>query len=282
MANDITNELTFAQCSKERCQEILEAIQIDSIGIGSIDFDKIIPQSAGLYMGDLGPKEMELYKDNNWYDWRYKHWGTKWNSYGYDREQGKGEDDNQIRFLTANRSAFKIVEALSRQYPDVLFEMRYADEDFGYNTGEISFTAGEVIEANLPKDGTLEAQELAANVMGVELKFDIDSASGYVRMIDENLFEYCEGVHVSQSFQCDQSLGHPVVLCYDFDNEKVWLERYPLLDEDDEMFQPIEDSIKAWGIHPCSSWDDFNSYVQCLGEDAMEAAYYDEGGMTMC
>ena len=29
-------------------------------------------------------------------------------------------------------------------------------------------------------------------------------------------------------------------------------------------------------------YNDFNSYVQCLGDDAMEAAYYDEGGMTMC
>lgn len=282
MANDITNELTFSKCTEERFQEILKAIQIDSVGIGSIDFDKIIPQPTGLYMEDLGPREMELYKDNNWYDWRHKHWGTKWNSYGYDREQGIDEDQNQIRFITANRSAFKIIEELSRQYPDVLFEMRYADEDFGYNTGAISFTAGEVIEANLPKDGTLEAQEFAADVMGIKLEFDIDSASGYVRMIDENLFEYCEGVHVSQSFQCDQSLGHPVVLCYDFDNEKVWLERYPLLDEDDDMFQPIVDSIKAWGIHPCSSWDEFNTYVQCLGEDAMEVAYHDEGGMTMC
>ena len=102
------------------------------------------------------------------------------------------------------------------------------------------------------------------------------------RKIDANLYEYCEGVHVSQSFQCDQSLGHPVVLCYDFDNSKVWLEMYPLLDEDDDMYEDIKNSIQAWGIHPCESWDDFNSYVQCLGEDAMEAAYYDEGGMTMC
>ena len=53
---------------------------------------------------------------------------------------------------------------------------------------------------------------------------------------------------------------------------------YPLLDEDDDMYQDIKNSIGAWGVHPCESWDDFNSYVQCLGDDAMEAAYYDEGG----
>jgi dissimilatory sulfite reductase (desulfoviridin) alpha/beta subunit len=49
-----------------------------------------------------------------------------------------------------------------------------------------------------------------------------------------------------------------------------------------ELLEKVENSIRAWGIHPCESWDDYNSYVQCLGDDAMETAYYDEEGMTMC
>ena len=202
--------------------------------------------------------------------------------YGYRDGIQYDEDKNEIGFLTANRSARRIIIALSRQYPDVLFELRYADENFGYNVGEISIMAGEDFDGNIPKENTYEAQAMAADIMGKKLAFDIETASGYVRMIDKNLYQYCEGVHVSQSFQCDQSLGHPVVLCYDFDNSKVWLEMYPLLDEDDDMYEDIKNSIQAWGIHSCESWDDFNSYVQCLGDDAMEAAYYDEGGMTMC
>ncbi len=282
MANNITNELTFDKCSKERCREILEAIQIDGIGWGSIDFNKIIPPPEGLYMGDLGAKEFEIYKYNNWYDWRMKNWGTKWNSYGYTRGAVYNEEKNQIVFLTANSSARKLIIALSKQYPDVLFELRYADEDLGYNTGEISIAAGEDFYGRIPKDNTYEAQELAADIMGIKLEFDIDSASGYVRMLDQNLYEYCEGVHVSPSFQCDISLGHPAVLCYDTDNSKVWLEIYTLLDEDDDMLQDVKNSIQAWGIHHCDSWDEFNSYVQCLGKDAMEAAFHEEGGMTMC
>lgn len=281
MANNITNELTFKNCSVEHCREILEAIQIDDIGIGSVDFNKIIPQPEGLYMGDLGIKERELYKDNNWYDWRCMNWGTKWNSYGYEDGVAYYEDKNQIFFLTANRSPLTVIEALSRQYPDVLFELRYADEDFGYNTGYISYEAGEVTETNFPTPGTLEAQKFAAEIMCLDLNFYPENGYGYVMSVEGDCYEYCEGVHVSQAFQCDQSLGHPVVLCYDFDNEKVWLEGYRLHELNESQAQMVKDSIRAWGIHPCQSWDDFNSYVQSLGDNAMEAAYHNEEGMTL-
>ena len=69
MANNVTNELTFKHCSPERCREILEAIQRDDIGVGSIDFDKIIPEP-------YFPSDQECI------NWRVKHWDTKWNSYG--------------------------------------------------------------------------------------------------------------------------------------------------------------------------------------------------------
>ena len=105
---------------------------------------------------------------------------VKWNSFLH---------TPQAYFLTANRSARKIILALSRQYPDVLFELRFADDNFGFNVGEISICAGEDFAGRIPKDNTYDAQELAADVMGVKLAFDIESASGYVRKIDANLYE---------------------------------------------------------------------------------------------
>ena len=167
MANNVTNELTFKHCSPERCREILEAIQRDDIGVGSIDFDKIIPEP-------YFPSDQECI------NWRVKHWDTKWNSYGYGEGIKYDEDKNQIHFLSANRSARKLIIALSQKYPDVLFELRYADENFGYNVGEISICEGEDFTGRIPKENTYEAQELAAEVMGVKLAFDIESASGYV------------------------------------------------------------------------------------------------------
>lgn len=283
MANNITNELTFKNCSSERCREILEAVKLDEIGVGSIDFNKIIPQPKNLYMGNLGPEERKIYKNNNWYDWRCQHWGTKWNSYGYEENGGSFyEERNQIIFLSANSSAVEVIKALSKRYPDVLFELRYADEDFGYNTGAVGFRAGKITDFYAPEFGTKEAQEFAADVMGIELKFHPEFGCGYVLSINGDQFEYCEGVHISPAFQCDASLGHPVVLCYDEDNEKIWMESYRTQGEDLNELEKAEKQIHAWGIHSCQSWDEYNGYVQSLGEDAVAAAYHEQGEMTLC
>lgn len=281
MPNHVTNELHFHHCTEDRFHEILKDIQSDEAGLGSIDFRKMIPEPEGLYMGDLGIEEMKRYKDNNWYDWRMKNWNTKWNAYGFEPPEFSG-NTGTMTFLTANCAPFRVLFKLSEKYPDVEFELRYADEDLGYNVGEISFIAGELIDDNSPQEGTAVAQELAADIMGIELSFDINSASGYVLSLLGNYYEYCEGVHVSPSFQCDASLGHPVVLCYDEDNGKVWLELDRLHGEDTSSLEEAEANIRAWGVHRCNSWDDYNGYVYSLGDDAMESAYHNEEGMTLC
>lgn len=281
MPNHVTNELHFHHCTEDRFYEILKDIQSDEAVLGSIDFRKLIPEPEGLYMGDLGLEEMKRYKDNNWYDWRMKNWNTKWNAYGFEAPSYSG-DTGTITFLTANCSPFRVLFKLSEKYPDVEFELRYADEDLGYNVGEISFIAGELIDDNSPQEGTAVAQELAADIIGIELSFDINSASGYVLSLLGNYYEYCEGVHVSPSFQCDASLGHPAVLCYDEDNGKVWLELDRLHGEDTSSLEEAEPNIRAWGVHRCNSWDDYNGYVYSLGDDAMESAYHNEEGMTLC
>ena len=87
-------------------------------------------------MGDLGVEEMKKYKDNNWYDWRIKHWNTKWNAYGFEPPAFSG-DTGTMTFRTANCSPFPVIFKLSQKYPDVEIDLRYADEDIGYNVGEM-------------------------------------------------------------------------------------------------------------------------------------------------
>ena len=128
MPNHVTNELDFHHCTEDRFHEILKDIQSDEAGLGSIDFRKLIPEPEGIYMGDLGIEEMKRYKDNNWYDWRMKNWNTKWNAYGFGPPEFSG-NTGTMTFLTANCSPFRVLFKLSEKYPDVEFELRYADED---------------------------------------------------------------------------------------------------------------------------------------------------------
>ena len=70
MANHIHNSIAFF-CDDNRLTEILEAIQCDNdgtnlkYGIGTIDFNKIIPMPNNIYRGDLGIEERKKYGNNN-------------------------------------------------------------------------------------------------------------------------------------------------------------------------------------------------------------------------
>ena len=77
----------------------------------------------------------------NWYSWHIAKWGTKWNSiegYGTQRREG-----DTIYFETANGFCEPVIEALSKQYPDVEFIYEAADEDIGSNTIKGTYKNGE-------------------------------------------------------------------------------------------------------------------------------------------
>lgn len=110
MPNHIYNVVTF-DCPHERISEILHAVEMEGGGLGSIDFEKLIPMPEDVYRGPLGQKEMELYPgDKNWYDWSIDNWGTKWNAYGYDYLPHK---EDAIVFNTAWSAVPRIIAKLS-------------------------------------------------------------------------------------------------------------------------------------------------------------------------
>ena len=99
------------------------------------------------------------YGHQDWYSWSTSNWGTKWNAYEqYPREGGA------IKFETAWSTPYPVIEALSRKYPEAVFFLRYADEDFGHNCGEYTFQAGDLVEETTPEGGSEEAYELAADI----------------------------------------------------------------------------------------------------------------------
>ena len=99
----------------------------------------------------------------DWYGWQTANWGTKWN--GYDQYE---VDENCIEFNTAWGTPVTLLTALSLKYPQVTFEVEYADEDFGYNVGKFVLLNGETIDQNIPDGGSQEAIEMAMDIKGDE------------------------------------------------------------------------------------------------------------------
>jgi hypothetical protein len=102
------------------------------------------------------------YGHQDWYSWSTANWGTKWNAYSQNSDEGS----NEISFETAWGTPYPVIEALSRKYPEAVISIRYADEDFGHNCGEYTFQAGDVVEETTPEGGSDEAFELAADIQG--------------------------------------------------------------------------------------------------------------------
>ena len=180
MPNWITNILTI-NADEKMVEKILSEIKSTQ---SEFDFNKIVPQPDELE-GTTAPARIitdEEYAEDsskgitetmsnelkqkfgfdNWYDWRYEHWGTKWNA------DEVHICDNEISFNTAWCNPQPIFEKLSEMFPNVNFEVKFADEDFGYNVGKFKLFEGIIIDSFYPEGGSEEAYELALEIQGGE------------------------------------------------------------------------------------------------------------------
>ena len=80
------------------------------------DFGKIIPMPDYIYKGVFGPKEEKIYGKNNWYDWSWENWGTKWNS--CDAHCDWFCDCLEYSFETAWSPCEPVIKALAALFPD--------------------------------------------------------------------------------------------------------------------------------------------------------------------
>ena len=94
------------------------------------------------------------------HQWRLDNWGTKWNS-----SEIYVLDDGFI-FNTAWGTPFELMLSLSKKYSDIEFNVKYSDEDFGYNVGEYTLLNGNETFVNVPNGGTKRAYELALDIQG--------------------------------------------------------------------------------------------------------------------
>jgi len=92
MPNHCANQVTLTCPSEESAR----AIKTYLAGKESLfDFNTLIPEPAALLESTKDEATLEelraRYNHDNWYDWRYANWGTKWNSYVCEL------DDSQIK-----------------------------------------------------------------------------------------------------------------------------------------------------------------------------------------
>lgn len=109
---------------------------------------------------ELGKKYLAMYKTwyNNWktygypdwYEWRMKNWGTKWNACNGDSldtiSLKKGYKDSysmQYTFETPGCMPEMFFLALAKMFPKISIEVQYANEDIGADVGIMSFEDGE-------------------------------------------------------------------------------------------------------------------------------------------
>lgn len=169
MPNHVTNVLTL-KGSKDEILGCLQAIMVNHTeeaikkadiepyeGIGTIDFNKIIPMPEEVYNGRLGPDERKMYGSNNWYDWSVEHWGTKWNSYNYYNHEimsvAELEDGNDyvMGFETAWSQPEPVITKLSEMFPELTINHLYFDE-FDNFAGVVELKGGITVRTVTPQN----------------------------------------------------------------------------------------------------------------------------------
>jgi hypothetical protein len=113
--------------------------------------------------GKTAIENLENYGCKDWYSWSIQNWGTKWNAYDQ-IEVGFGT----IQFDTAWSTPFPVVQKLARMFPELDFEVKFADEDLGSNCGTYLFEGGILVNEYQP-EGT-EALKFACEVKDYEFE----------------------------------------------------------------------------------------------------------------
>jgi hypothetical protein len=95
----------------------------------------------------------------DWYSWSLEKWGTKWNAY-----QIEARGDGAIRFQTAWSAPLPVIYSLSLQNRADRIRLRWADENTGWNAGDVTLLDGQIVEGGRAEDDSRDAYALALDL----------------------------------------------------------------------------------------------------------------------
>ncbi len=205
MPNHVKN-IVHLQGDQQKVKEILDAVQNDQYGIGSIDFEKILPIPSALHIEcgsktdqglkayreflksdaesereyldqriDITPEEWELGKQacQNILEYGAPTWYEWCIAHWGTKWNAYGFDENtagelssELYFQTAWNAPYALLTRLSEKYPDVAFEYEWADEDIGSNCGRRKLLNGEILDEYFPEGK--QAMDFAMNLWGYD------------------------------------------------------------------------------------------------------------------
>lgn len=154
---DLTDKMTYAEIIKQST-EYFERPEYR----GEVSIDE---HNLFLY-GQMVVDNIIKYGCADWYEWCRKYWGTKWNSYNNFPQDA---DSTEIIFDTAWCAPHPVIQELARKYPNIGITHKWADEDWGQNTGYSKYNIeGETTDQPCYLDGQ-EALTFAADILGINI-----------------------------------------------------------------------------------------------------------------
>ena len=125
----------------------------------------------------------------NWYNWNIHNWGTKWDASESELVE-ESETSLQYRFDTPWGVAEGALIALSKQYPDIQFDLEY-EEETGWG-GEVEFTNGESVVVLEYQDRCRQCSALDTLELCEKCDNYLCLKCNYGECIDEDTLKECE------------------------------------------------------------------------------------------
>lgn len=171
MPNHVKNQISF-KGDPEEIRKLLEWVKNDEFGMGTIDFDKIIPMPEGMSREPLSYQSRILSGGWNWYDWSVEHWGTKWNAYGFAEDRDDCQNEKLV-FLTAWSAPHPVIREIAVQFPELEIVHEWADEDIGMNCGRNRYSDYECYPESLSEVDKMEFAAKLWDIASGETEDDI-------------------------------------------------------------------------------------------------------------